>query len=104
MDYIIIDDEPDAIVIGTGLAGLSATLNILDRGGRVVLIEKEQDKFVHLVKTSLIVTETSLLFFSICPSPLTTYARKLLDPGLTYSGIHQPPQSCALPAQLLHSA
>jgi len=34
-------DEPDAIVIGTGLAGLSATLNILDRGGRVVLIEKE---------------------------------------------------------------
>jgi len=35
------NDEPDAIVIGTGLAGLAATLNILDRGGRVVLIEKE---------------------------------------------------------------
>ena len=35
------DVEPDAIVIGTGLAGLSATLNILDRGGRVTLIEKE---------------------------------------------------------------
>jgi len=35
------DGEPDAIVIGTGLAGLTATLNILDRGGRVVLIEKE---------------------------------------------------------------
>ena len=33
--------EPDAIVIGTGLAGLAATLNILDRGGKVVLIEKE---------------------------------------------------------------
>eukprot|EP00551_Chaetoceros_affinis_P007052 CAMPEP_0203662740 /NCGR_PEP_ID=MMETSP0090-20130426/599_1 /ASSEMBLY_ACC=CAM_ASM_001088 /TAXON_ID=426623 /ORGANISM="Chaetoceros affinis, Strain CCMP159" /LENGTH=1285 /DNA_ID=CAMNT_0050525571 /DNA_START=150 /DNA_END=4007 /DNA_ORIENTATION=- len=33
--------EPDAIVIGTGLAGLAATLNILDRGGRVTLIEKE---------------------------------------------------------------
>ena len=33
--------EPDAIVVGTGLAGLAATLNILDRGGRVVLIEKE---------------------------------------------------------------
>ena len=33
--------DPDAIVIGTGLAGLSATLNILDRGGRVTLIEKE---------------------------------------------------------------
>jgi len=33
--------EPDAIVVGTGLAGLSATLNILDRGGKVLLIEKE---------------------------------------------------------------
>lgn len=33
--------EPDAIVVGTGLAGLAATLNILDRGGRVTLIEKE---------------------------------------------------------------
>ncbi len=32
---------PDAIVVGTGLAGLSATLNILDRGGRVIVIEKE---------------------------------------------------------------
>jgi len=32
---------PDAIVVGTGLAGLSATLSILDRGGRVLLIEKE---------------------------------------------------------------
>ena len=35
------DLEPDAIVVGTGLAGLSATLNILDRGGKVLLIEKE---------------------------------------------------------------
>lgn len=33
--------EPDAIVIGTGLAGLAATLRILDRGGKVLLIEKE---------------------------------------------------------------
>jgi len=33
--------DPDAIVVGTGLAGLAATLNILDRGGRVTLIEKE---------------------------------------------------------------
>eukprot|EP00571_Detonula_confervacea_P015404 CAMPEP_0172304912 /NCGR_PEP_ID=MMETSP1058-20130122/6267_1 /TAXON_ID=83371 /ORGANISM="Detonula confervacea, Strain CCMP 353" /LENGTH=1313 /DNA_ID=CAMNT_0013016319 /DNA_START=187 /DNA_END=4125 /DNA_ORIENTATION=+ len=33
--------KPDAIVVGTGLAGLAATLNILDRGGRVTLIEKE---------------------------------------------------------------
>jgi flavocytochrome c len=32
---------PDAIVIGSGLAGLAATVNLLDRGGRVVLIEKE---------------------------------------------------------------
>lgn len=33
--------DPDAIVVGTGLAGLTATLHILDRGGRVTLIEKE---------------------------------------------------------------
>ena len=36
-----IDMDADAIVIGSGLAGLTATLTILDRGGRVVLIEKE---------------------------------------------------------------
>lgn len=35
------DQAPDAIVIGSGLAGLAATLNVLDRGGRVVLVEKE---------------------------------------------------------------
>jgi len=33
--------DPDVIVIGTGLAGLTATLIILDRGGRVTLVEKE---------------------------------------------------------------
>ena len=33
--------QPDAIVVGTGLAGLAATLNILDRGGKVVVVEKE---------------------------------------------------------------
>ena len=33
--------EPDAIIVGSGLAGLSAALNILDRGGKVVIIEKE---------------------------------------------------------------
>ena len=33
--------SPTAIVVGTGLAGLSATLRILDRGGTVVLIDKE---------------------------------------------------------------
>jgi len=35
---------PDAIVVGSGLAGLAASLNILDRGGTVVIVEKE-----HLV-------------------------------------------------------
>ncbi|GKZ01142.1 hypothetical protein MPSEU_001065700 [Mayamaea pseudoterrestris] len=35
------DDEPDVIVIGSGLAGLTVALNVLDRGGRVVVIEKE---------------------------------------------------------------
>mmetsp|Transcript_23652 Transcript_23652/g.26978 ORF Transcript_23652/g.26978 Transcript_23652/m.26978 type:complete len:1247 (+) Transcript_23652:298-4038(+) len=36
-----LNTSPDAIVVGTGLAGLSAALNILDRGGMVLLIEKE---------------------------------------------------------------
>lgn len=35
------DHKPDAIIIGSGLAGLAAALNILDRGGKVVIIEKE---------------------------------------------------------------
>ncbi|CAB9500982.1 ERO1-like protein alpha [Seminavis robusta] len=34
-------DYPDAVVVGSGLAGLAAALNILDRGGYVVLLEKE---------------------------------------------------------------
>ena len=33
--------RPDAVVVGTGLAGLSAALTVLDRGGRVVLVDKE---------------------------------------------------------------
>eukprot|EP00980_Cylindrotheca_fusiformis_P015073 scaffold4157_cov136-Cylindrotheca_fusiformis.AAC.23 len=32
---------PDAIVVGSGLAGMAAALNILDRGGAVVMVEKE---------------------------------------------------------------
>lgn len=35
------DVFPDAIVVGSGLAGLTAALNILDRDGTVILIEKE---------------------------------------------------------------
>ncbi|KAL3943627.1 MAG: hypothetical protein SGBAC_002295 [Bacillariaceae sp.] len=31
----------DAIVVGSGLAGMTATLRILDRGGSVIMIEKE---------------------------------------------------------------
>ena len=31
----------DAIVVGTGLAGLAASLQILDRGGKVLIVEKE---------------------------------------------------------------
>ena len=34
-------DLPDAVVVGTGLAGLSAALTVLDRGGQVVLVDKE---------------------------------------------------------------
>ena len=36
------DDEPvDLVVVGGGLAGLTASLTTLDRGGRVTLVEKE---------------------------------------------------------------
>ena len=35
------DEKPDAIVVGSGLAGLAASLQLLDRGGRVVVLEKE---------------------------------------------------------------
>ncbi|CAJ1958810.1 unnamed protein product [Cylindrotheca closterium] len=33
--------SPDAIVVGSGLAGMAAALNILDRGGTVIMVEKE---------------------------------------------------------------
>jgi len=42
------DEIVDAVVIGGGLAGLSAALTILDAGGRVVLLEK----MGHLVGNS----------------------------------------------------
>jgi len=36
------EDEPvDLVVVGGGLAGLTASLTVLDRGGRVTLVEKE---------------------------------------------------------------
>jgi hypothetical protein len=35
------DHFPDAIIFGSGLAGLTAALNILDRGGKIVIMEKE---------------------------------------------------------------
>jgi len=40
---VVDETPPDAIVIGTGLAGLAATLNILDRGGHVLVVEKEHN-------------------------------------------------------------
>lgn len=33
--------NPDAIIVGSGLAGLTAALTILDAGGRVIILEKE---------------------------------------------------------------
>ena len=44
LDYVFPQegaDLPDAVIVGTGLAGLSAALTVLDRGGRVVLVDKE---------------------------------------------------------------
>lgn len=37
------DSGFDAIVVGGGLAGLAATLEVLDRNGRVVLVDKERN-------------------------------------------------------------
>lgn len=42
----------DAIVVGTGLAGLTASLHILDRGGTVTLIEKESKIGGNSIKAS----------------------------------------------------
>lgn len=36
-----VTEEADAIVVGSGLAGLSAALTLLDRGATVVIVEKE---------------------------------------------------------------
>jgi flavocytochrome c len=41
MPSSVTDRMPDAIVVGSGLAGMATTLNMLDRGGRVVIIDKE---------------------------------------------------------------
>ena len=35
------NDIPDAIIVGSGLAGLATALNLLDRGGYVTIVEKE---------------------------------------------------------------
>jgi len=54
---------PDAIVVGSGLAGMTATLNILDRGGRVVMLEKE-----HLLGGNS--NKASSGINAYCPDPL----------------------------------
>ena len=36
-----VDEHADAVVVGGGLAGLTAALTLLDRGARVILLEKE---------------------------------------------------------------
>ena len=36
-----VEDVVDAIIVGTGLAGMVTALTVLDRGGKVILIEKE---------------------------------------------------------------
>jgi flavocytochrome c len=41
--HVPVDDIPDAIIVGSGLAGLAAALNLLDRGGIVTIVEKEDN-------------------------------------------------------------
>lgn len=42
----------DAVVVGTGLAGLTASLVLLDRGGRVILVDKEPKIGGNSIKAS----------------------------------------------------
>jgi flavocytochrome c len=42
----------DAIVVGTGLAGLTVSLHVLDRGGTVILIDKESKMGGNSIKAS----------------------------------------------------
>lgn len=49
---VLVPETPHAIVIGSGLAGLTAALHVLDRGGRVVLFEKEAKPGGNSVKAS----------------------------------------------------
>jgi len=46
------ENEPDAIIIGSGLAGLVTAVQILDRGGRVTLIDKEHTMGGNSAKAS----------------------------------------------------
>ena len=39
--FLELPPATDAVVVGSGLAGLTAALWILDRGGKVVIVEKE---------------------------------------------------------------
>ena len=44
--------EPDAIIIGSGLAGMTVAIRVLDRGGTVVIIEKEHTLGGNSMKAS----------------------------------------------------
>ena len=57
--------RPDVIVVGTGLAGLTASLQILDRGGKVLIVEKE-----HLLGGNS--NKASSGINACCPSNSTT--------------------------------
>lgn len=47
------DQMPDAIVVGGGLTGLTVTLNMLNRGGCMILLEKEPTVDSNSNKASL---------------------------------------------------
>jgi len=46
------DTRPDALILGSGLAGLATALRLLDAGGRVVLMDKEKRLGGNSVKAS----------------------------------------------------
>eukprot|EP00934_Nitzschia_sp_Nitz4_P001578 Nitzschia sp. Nitz4//scaffold484_size5321//2933//4569//NITZ4_009228-RA/size5321-processed-gene-0.3-mRNA-1//1//CDS//3329552886//1578//frame0 len=52
MEKIISNPRADAVIVGSGLAGLTTALTVLDAGGRVVILEKEKSLGGNSMKAS----------------------------------------------------
>ena len=79
------NDSPDAIIVGSGLAGLVTALQILDRGGTVTIIEKESTIGGNSNKASsginAVNTETNALTEGVSPDLEAFYQDTLQSAG-----------------------